>query len=468
MSMTEEELSEWKIAPTRKMISYGCGYLVVNYLLGAYTRLVFYYYEVEVGLPVLYIGIAFVIYAIWNMFNDPLLGYFTDKPRKWMRKYGLRAPWIVISSFPMLICYFLIFTPPPIDPKENALIVLLYLVIITALFDTFFSIYNTHVYGGFTNHFRSEYERRKAFAVMMVTMGVGALGIGMITPWIIKFGERSTFIIAAFIVVMILAGFNIILFFGIKESEEMKETLMRGFESSEELGFFKTMKTALKHKNFAVSLLGYTMVITAQTLSTASAYYMVKDVYKLPLYYFIIPVLAAFAGFMLAIPFWYNYARKHGFKRTYYTGLFFAGLCYLPTLWITTIWEAAIFAFLGAIPFAGYTLMLMPVASDTMDEVAITMGRRQDGVLQGIRNFFFRIAIVVQGVVLTTIHILTAYNPDPNAVQTPLAVWGVRVHAGLIPALIMFAMSFIFYKWYELEGDNKIAMVKKLKEMELY
>ncbi|MHA1253997.1 MAG: MFS transporter [Promethearchaeota archaeon] len=464
----EEDLSEWEIARTRKMISYGCGYLVVNYLLGAYTRLVFYYYEVEVGLPVLYIGIAFVIYAIWNMFNDPLLGYFTDKPRKWMKKYGLRAPWVVISSFPMLICYFLIFTPPPIDPKENALLILLYMVIITALFDTFFSIYNTHVYGGFTNHFRSEYERRKAFAVMMVTMGVGALGIGMITPWIIKFGERSTFIIAAFIVVMILAGFNIILFFGIKESEEMKETLMRGFESSEEIGFFKTMKTALKHKNFAVSLLGYTMVITAQTLATASAFYMVKDVYKLPLYYFIIPGLAAFAGFMLAIPFWYNYARKHGFKRTYYTGLFFAGLCYLPTLWITTIWEATIFAFLGAIPFAGYTLMLMPVASDTMDEVAITMGRRQDGALQGIRNFFFRIAIVVQGVVLTVVHIITGYNPDPEAVQTPLAVWGIRVHAGLIPALIMFAMSFILYKWYELEGDNKIAMVKKLKEMELY
>ena len=112
----EEDLSEWEIARTRKMISYGCGYLVVNYLLGAYTRLVFYYYEVEVGLPVLYIGIAFVIYAIWNMFNDPLLGYFTDKPRKWMKKYGLRAPWVVISSFPMLICYFLIFTPPLIDP----------------------------------------------------------------------------------------------------------------------------------------------------------------------------------------------------------------------------------------------------------------------------------------------------------------------------------------------------------------
>lgn len=465
---SEEDLSEWELAPTRKMISYGCGYLVVNYLLGAYTRLVFYYYEVEIGLPVLYVGLAFVIYAVWNMVNDPLLGYFTDKPRKWTKKYGLRAPWVVISSFPLLICYFLIFTPPPIDPKENPLIILLYMIIITALFDTFFSIYNTHVYGGFTNQFKSEYERRKGFAVMMFVMGFGALGIGMITPWIIKFGEKSTFILAALIVVIILAGFNIILFFGIKESEELKETFIRGFETTEDIGFYKTMKTAIKHKNFAVSLVGYTMVITAQTLAGASAYYMVKDVYKLPLYYFIIPGLAAFAGFMLAIPFWYNFARKHGFKKTYYTGLFFAGLCYLPVLWITTIWEATIFAFLGAIPFAAYTLMLMPVASDTMDEVAITMGRRQDGTLQGIRNFFFRIAIVVQGIVITSVHIITGYNPDPKAVQTPLAVWGVRIHAGLIPALIMFAMSFILYKWYDLEGNNKTAMVKKLKEMGLY
>ncbi|MFX1445877.1 MAG: MFS transporter [Promethearchaeota archaeon] len=464
----KEDLSGWEIAPTSKMISYGFGYLVVNYLLGAYTAVVFYYYEVEVGLPVLYVGLAFILYALWNMFNDPLLGYFADKPRKWTRKYGLRAPWVVISSFPMLIFYFLIFTPPDINPKENAMIIFLYMIIVTALFDTFFSIYNTNVYGGFTNQFKSEYERRKAFAVMMIVMGFGVLGIGMITPWIIVLGKRDTFVTAALIVILILGVFNIILFFGIKESDELKETFIKGFETSEKKSFFKTMKIALKHKNFAVSLTGYTMVITAQTLSGASGYYMVKEIYKLPLYYFIIPGLASFAGYLLSIPFWYNYARKHGFKKTYYTGLFFSGICYLPILWITTLWEATIFAFIGAIPFAGYTLMLMPVASDTMDEVAITMGRRQDGTLQGIRNFFFRIAIIVQGIVLTAVHIVTGYNPNPDAVQTPLAIWGIRVHAGLIPALIMFTMSFILWKWYELEGKKKEIVVKKLKDMGLY
>ena len=103
----DEDLSEWEIAPTSKMISYGFGYLIVAYLIGWGFSLVFYYYEVEVGLPVLFVGLGFLVYAIWNMFNDPLLGYFTDKPRKWTKKWGLRAPWVVISAFPMLICYYL-------------------------------------------------------------------------------------------------------------------------------------------------------------------------------------------------------------------------------------------------------------------------------------------------------------------------------------------------------------------------
>jgi Na+/melibiose symporter-like transporter len=110
----------------------------------------------------------------------------------------------------------------------------------------------------------------------------------------------------------------------------------------------------------------------------------------------------------------------------------------------------------------------MPVASDTMDEVATEMGRRQDGTLQGIRNFFFRIAIVVQGVVITVIHIVTNYNPDPNATQTPLAIIGIRIHAGLIPALLMLTISLIVYKWYTLEGEKKAEMVRKLKDMGLY
>ncbi len=236
----------------------------------------------EVGLPVLLVGLAFVIYAIWNMFNDPLLGYLTDRSFKWTKRWGFRAPWIVLSAFPILIFYFLIFTPP-FDAKTDPLLVFLYMLIITALFDTFFSIYNSQVYAGYTNQFRTEYERRKGFSIIVAVAGFGVVGMGFIGPLLIKYGDRSTFILTALIVVIILAVANIFLFLGIKESEELKESLGKGFESTEKQGFFGLMKTAIGRKNFAISLIGYTVVITAQTLAGASGIYMMKDVFRLPL-----------------------------------------------------------------------------------------------------------------------------------------------------------------------------------------
>ncbi len=456
------ETSEWEIAPTNKMISYGFGYLIVNYLLTAYSAIVFYFYEVEIGLPVALVGIAFIIFALWNMINDPLLGYLTDKPLKWTKKWGMRAPWIVISSFPILICYFLIFTPPDVD-HGNILIVFLYMVIITCLFDTFFSIYNDHIYGGFTNQFRSEYERRKGFAIIAIVAAFGMAFMRVIPPLFIKYGDKSSFVLAAFIVIIFLMIFNIFLFLGIKESDELKETFIRGYETSKEKSFFKTMKIAFKHKNFVVILIAYTTIITTQTLVQASQIYFVKDVLRIPYSNVIFINLAGIAGFIISIPFWYNYVRKKGFKKTLVLCTFLSGVSLLPTLWITTLEERIIYTFLGGIPYAGYTIVIMPLAADTMDDVALSLGRRAEAALAGVRMFFFRVAFLVQGVVIMAVHITTAYNPDPHAVQIPLAIWGIRVHAGLIPAILMFVISLIVYKWYDLTGERKETMLKELK-----
>ena len=59
--------------------------------------------------------------------------------------------------------------------------------------------------------------------------------------------------------------------------------------------------------------------------------------------------------------------------------------------------------------------MLMPIASDTYDEVAIKMGKRQDATFVGMRNFFFRIAFLVVGIVLPVVHVLTGYDPTITA-----------------------------------------------------
>lgn len=223
------------------------------------------------------------------------------------------------------------------------------------------------------------------------------------------------------------------------------------------------MKIALKRKNYVVILVAYTMIITTQTLLNASQIYFVKDVLGVPYSNVVFISLAGFVGFLISIPFWTNFARKRGFKKTLVLCTFLAALSLLPTLWITTIEERIFFTFLWGILTAGYTVVIMPMAADTMDDVAMMLGRRAEGALAGIRMFFFRLAFLVQGVVIMVVHIATAYNPDPNAVQTPLAIWGIRVHAGLIPAILMFIISLIVYKWYDLMGERKESMLKELK-----
>ncbi len=462
----QEDLSEWEIAPTKKMVAYGFGYVVVNYLLSAGLSRLLYFYEVEMQLPVIFVTIAYVIFAIWNMVNDPLLGYLTDKPLKWTRKWGLRAPWVVLSSGPMLVLFIFIWTPP----TGSNMALFLYFLMTTFLFDAFFSIYNDHVYGGFTNQFPSEFERRRAFSIASLILGACITVLGVISALVIEYGQPETFVLNAIIMVILLIIFNFIQFTGIKESEEMKQMFIEKHKTAEKRNFFQVAKIALGTKNFVVSLAGYTAATTATQLASASGIYMFKDVYGLDLAYSMLPSIAGAISFIVIIPFWYSYARKHGFKKTYWITFILHGFTFVPYLFIRDIYSATIISFISGLIYSGEVIMLMPVASDTYDEVAIKIGKRQDATFVGMRTFFFRIAFLVVGIVIPLVHVLTAYDPTITALaaQSALATWGVRVHRALIPMIIMFVMGFIFRKYYDLEGEKKEAMLKKLKEMGLF
>ncbi|MFX1446419.1 MAG: MFS transporter, partial [Promethearchaeota archaeon] len=363
----EEDLSQWEIASTWKMVAYGFGYVIINYLLGYGLANLFYFYEVEIGLPVVYLTLAFIIFAIWNMVNDPLLGYLTEKPFKWVKSWGLRAPWVVITSVPILIFFYLIWVPPQ---GWDAFMIFLWFIVITCVFDTFFSIYNDHVYGGYTNQFPSEYERRRSFAITTILMFIVITGMTVVGSLMLQYGNVQSFVNWAIVMVILLAIFNIILFTGIKESEEMKQMFLTSIEKSEQKGFFKTVKMALKTRNFVVSLAGYTISITATSLFTASLIYMFKDVYRVPYSYSAIPALAGTFIGICTIPFWSNYARKHGFKKCYYTAFTIHGLTFLPFLFTWDIWSHTFFFCIYNIFYIGEVTMLMPVASDTYDEVS--------------------------------------------------------------------------------------------------
>jgi Na+/melibiose symporter-like transporter len=253
---------------------------------------------------------------------------------------------------------------------------------------------------------------------------------------------------------ILLVIYNAILFAGIRESEEMKAMFINSFERAEAKGFFETLKTALKQRNFSVSLAGYTCQITSMTLVAASGIYMYRYVYRLDFAFAAIPAIVGMVAFVIMVPFWYNYARKNGFKKTYWVCFILHGLSFIPFLFITEYLHVIIFTFISSLFYSGEVIMLMPVASDTYDEVSSVMEKRVDATLVGVRTFFFRVAFLAVGIIIPLVHILTFFDPNVD-VQNPLAVWGVRVHAALIPMLIFIIMGLIFRRYYTLEGAEK-------------
>jgi len=469
--MSEEkeiDLSEWEQASTKKMIHYSFGFLLVFFVAGQFNAYVFYYYEVEIGLPVALLGLAFIIFAVWNMINDPLIGYLTDRPFRWTRKWGWRFPWIMAATIPYLICWFLLFAPPEsLVRQTDPWPIFWYFVIIACLFDTFYSLYSTHINAGFTNHFRTDAERRKSSAINLTAPRILALTMGFIVPVFYVYGDRSSMILAQSLIILMLIICVLILIPGIRESEDLKERFLRGYESTERLSYFKTMKSAFKKRNFVVALTVFMLLALAGTLASASGVYFMKDILGLPLSYAIFTGIAGFIGFMLFIPFWSNVVKKIGHAKTMKLGLILICLVYLPSLWITTLLELIIFTFIGGFAVGAFWITLGPVTADVNDENTVTTGKHQEGALAGIRTFFFRFALIFQAVIFTVVHIATGYNPDPQAKQTPLAMWGIRIHMGLIPSILALLAFIIMKKWYDLEREKRIAIQHKLRQLNL-
>jgi len=74
----------------------------------AFSAITFFYNTI-LGLSAELIGIAWLIFSIWNMMNDPLFGFIEDRTKS--EKYGRRIPYIrfgaPIYGLLFILCWFL-------------------------------------------------------------------------------------------------------------------------------------------------------------------------------------------------------------------------------------------------------------------------------------------------------------------------------------------------------------------------
>jgi len=459
-----------KGASNAKLFTFSMGYFLNIFVMVAFNSYVWTFYEVELGLisieslwPI-YMAITNVVYTLWSMITNLLLGYFTDKPFKWTKKRGFHTPWIIIGGIPTIVFFFLLFTPPEVTGIESVIPILIYYSLIVCLFDISYSLLQTHSFGSFGAQFRGDKERVKAgFSTQIFTFIANFLAITIWSQIIVSENIRS-FKIAALVSVIILSVSFLVFIPGSRESDAIKERFIIGYENAEKIPFFKTMKIAIKQKNFMLALFTYILFMVAMGLVSMNSFNFVDDVLNSKQEIRTIESLLMLISSLITMPIWFYLTKKIENSTMYSLGLTIFGLIILFNLFIVNVFQFFLTAIFRGVAVAMFLIMLSPIFADCYDEIAVKTQKHQQATLLGVRNFFLKISVTIQSLIIAFIHIITAYEPvDPSQ----KALLGLRLIQGLFPFLFCIIGALIFYKWFDLKGKKKQEIMQKLLDMGL-
>ena len=455
----------------KSIYSYGLGEFIMQIFAIAFGAYVFYFYEVEIGLDSWLVAFGFILYAIWNAVNDPLVGYICDRPFSFTKKWGRRFPWIISSVIPSILTYVIIFAPPNVDPKEGQWIIFAWLVFATCLFDTAFSFVSVNSSALFADKFRNEDERRKVSGINM-TLGYIGIAVGAIVPpFIINYGVRESFIDQAWVLVAVALLAALFMIPGMREDEETIERYLKACEDfkekKEKTSFFGTFIAAFKQKNFtafSILFLGYGVL---RICLLAGMQYGIRYILKLPASAASLIMVAFLLGSLISIPLWVWWARKiNNNRKVIITTAIMSSIFALPMLILDNFIGWVIVLFLWGIGIAGMFILRAVVFADIIDESVIDTGKRNEGMYNGFYIFINRLAIVFQAIIFAVVHELTGFVEGAET-QSESAIWGIRLTMSVIPVFFLLVGTLIFWKVYDITPEKANIIKARLKELNL-
>ena len=456
---------------SKNIYSYGLGEFIMQIFSLAFGAYVFYFYEVEIGLDSWLVAFGFILYAIWNAVNDPLVGYICDRPFSFTKKWGRRFPWIISSVFPSILTYVIIFAPPNVDPKEGQWIIFAWLVFATCLFDTAFSFVSVNSSALLADKFRNDDERRKVSGINM-TLGYIGIAVGAIVPpFFIHYGVKESFFIQAWVLIAIALIAAIFMIPGIREDEETIERYLRACEDfkekKEKASFFGTFRAAFKQKNFtafAILFLGYGVL---RICLLAGMQYGIRYILKMSAAAASLIMVAFLLGSLISIPLWVKYARKvNNNRKVLIITAIMSSIFALPMMFLDNFIGWVIVLFLWGIGIAGMFILRAVVFADIIDESVIDTGKRNEGMYNGFYIFINRLAIVFQAIIFAVVHELTGFVEGAET-QSETAIWGIRLTMSVIPVFFLLVGTLIFWKVYDITPEKSNIIKAKLKELDL-
>ncbi len=435
---------------------FGLGSFAQWFINGAFNTWVFSFYFSAMSLPVSYIGLAYVIWTVWNAFNDPLIGFISDKTRT---RFGRRKPFIMAGTIPVLVIEIVLWLPPGGDLANFA-----YLLVMLLCYDTFYTMIALPYDALFPELYTSVEERAQVNTIKQILSTIGLI-LAFLVPglFIDDITNPAGYLING-IVTSAIVGTSLVisLFKGVVEREEFK------LDYKQEFGFFQSLKYTLKNKGFVLYTLmfffyEYLLLVLSTTVPLFTKH--VLDVAS-PFMASLMIGLMFIVG-IVTVAIWRRLDVTIGSKKAYAISIVAYFAASMPLLFI----DKANGGYLGGVltatamgfGFGGMLYFIYLIIADVIDEDELKTGVRREGAFFGVTNFFMRLAMVLSILTVSLVFFTTGwedYHPLPG-VDTIL---GLRVLVVVFPGIALGITGLCLY-FYPFSKDKVASIKDQLNKM---
>jgi len=407
-------------------IAFNFGNLALWAVNAAFSTWVFSFYFSALKLDAKYIGLAFIIWSLWNAINDPFIGYLSDRTRT---KIGRRKPYIIIGLIGVIIVEIVLWIPP----VRTDIGMFWYLLVMLIAWDIFYTCLALPYDTLFPEMYLTEKQRASSNTFKQLASIIGLLAAYLLSGFIIVDIEVETGYLINGIVISLIVAFSVIisLIWGIKERKEFSQDHIHNFS------FIQGIRYAFKNKGFVIYTVIYFLyeffILTIGTvIPLFGKHILAVEAFEAS----ILTAILFVVGF-ITVPIWWFLHRKIGSKIGFMLSIVSYVSSSLSLFHITDYNRAAIAAGAMGVGFGGMLYYIYLIIADVIDEDELKTGVRREGTFFGITNFFMRLSMILSILAITLVFEGTGWGewtPDPGKTTE----FGIRFLVVGFPAITSF------------------------------
>ncbi len=420
------------------------------------------------------VWIAYVIWGVWNMFNDPLLGALSERTKQRAR-FGKRKLYLIVSIVPLSVIMILLFSVPL---TASTAVKFIYFLVVILIFELIYTMYSVNTNALFPEQFPDAKERAKVnqfiksftvLAVILATM-IPFLVIGPLAPGpevTITLAIRQTYQLSYIITGVIMALVVIIpglifIKYGVKEPKEDHKSF------KQRPSFLSSLKFTLKNRNFLKFTIANMFIWTCFSILL-----MVFPLYSIFVLGFSEGALLTSLSLMLALiiaactlPLHKRIGERIGSRNGLMLALgLWIGIL-LPFMFLTDSVSMQYISIgvtaLQGIPLGGALFFVDLLISDVVDQDELKFGVKRSASYYGINAFVHRFSIIISISVIALVFSGASWSSF-SAWVPGTEVIALKILMFVCPALAC-ACAILFLRWYDLHGKKLKDMREKLRQ----